>query len=181
MSGRSSLEFAVRWVKEHVREELEVTRRRVAGVRRGLRLPAWSHRGEPVYGIVCLFMIPCALLTLFWWANPLFFAGCVALAQGRSFRAMALGIVATALATLFFPLWNRGYGSGIGSAFWVAAMACLAIAGFLAGRSEAGARTRSGSKSGEVRASGPHDAPSTSDAGSSSPSKVFDLPFTRRS
>jgi hypothetical protein len=79
--------------------------------------------------------------------------------------------VATALATLFFPLWNRGYGSGIGSAFWVAAMACLAIAGFLAGRSEAGARTRSGSKSGEVRASGPHDAPSTSDAGSSSPSK----------
>jgi hypothetical protein len=140
-------------------------------------LPAWySHPGEPVYGIVCLFMIPYALLTLFWWANPLFFAGCVALAQGRSFRAMALGIVATALATLFFPLWNRGYGSGIGSAFWVAAMACLAIAGFLAGRSEAGASARSGSTSGEVRASGPHDAPSTSDAGSSSPSKSSTSP-----
>ena len=46
-------------------------------------LPAWySHRGEPVYGIVCLFMIPWALLTLFWWANPLFFAGCVGAGAG---------------------------------------------------------------------------------------------------
>jgi len=133
-------------------------------------LPAWWHRGEPVYGIVCL-LIPHALLTPYWWANPLFFAGCVALAQGRAFRAMALGIVATALATSFFPLFSRRDASGIGSAFWVAAMACLAIAGFLAGRSEAGASARSGSTCGEVRASGPHDAPSTSDAGSSSPSK----------
>jgi hypothetical protein len=79
--------------------------------------------------------------------------------------------VSTALATSFFPLFSRPDASGIGSAFWVAAMACLAIAGFFAGRSEAGASARSGSTCGEVRASGPHDAPSTSDAGSSSPSK----------
>jgi hypothetical protein len=85
--------------------------------------------------------------------------------------------VATALATSFFPLCDRD-ASGIGSAFWVAAMACLAIAGFFAGRSEAGASARSGSTSGEVRASGPHDAPSTSDAGSSSPSKSSTPPFT---
>ena len=66
-------------------------------------LPAWWRHGEPVYGIVCL-LNPLALLTPYWWANPLFFAGCVALAKGRAFRAMALGIVATALATSFFPL-----------------------------------------------------------------------------
>jgi len=141
-------------------------------------LPAWRRHGEPVYGIACL-LNPLALLTPFWWANPLFFAGCVALAKGRAFRAMALGIVATALATSFFPLYGIEDASGIGSAFWVAAMACLAIAGFFAGRSEAGASARSGSTSGEVRASGPHDAPSTSDAGSSSPSKSSTSPSLR--
>ena len=143
-------------------------------------LPAWWRYGEPVYGIACL-LNPLALLTPFWWANPLFFAGCVALAKGRAFRAMALGIVATALATSFFPLYNTrdASASGIGSAFWVAAMACLAIAGFFAGRSEAGASARSGSTCGEVRASGPHDAHSTSDAGSSSPSKSSTPPSPR--
>ncbi len=141
-------------------------------------LPAWWRHWEPVYGIACL-LNPLALLTPFWWANPLFFAGCVALAKGRAFRAMALGIVATALATSFFPLLARGDADGIGSAFWVAAMACLPIAGFFAGRSEAGASARSGSTCGEVRASGPHDAPSTSDAGSSSPSKSSTPPSLR--
>ena len=44
-------------------------------------LPAWWRYGEPVYGIECL-LNPLALLTLFWWANPLFFAGCAALCAG---------------------------------------------------------------------------------------------------
>src|SRR5208337_2284338 len=43
-------------------------------------LPAWWRHEEPVYGIACL-LNPLALLTPFWWANPLFFAGCVALAK----------------------------------------------------------------------------------------------------
>jgi hypothetical protein len=123
-------------------------------------LPAYySHPGEPVYGIVCLmlmlfvFLLPTLLVMPYWWANLIFFAGCVALAKGRAEPAMVLGIVATACAASFFPLYNPRDGIGIGYAFWVAAMACLAICGYRARRSESDAGTRSGSTCGEVRRS----------------------------
>jgi hypothetical protein len=59
----------------------------------------------------------------------------VAFVKGRSAPAMVLGIVATACAASFIPLYNPRDGIGIGYAFCVAAMACLAISGYRATRS----------------------------------------------
>jgi hypothetical protein len=115
-------------------------------------LPAWWHRTAPISGIACLCIVPYVMFYPYWWANPLFFAGCISLAKGHAEPATILGILASAIAASFFRL-NRLGPAGIGSAFWMASMVGLVIAGFVAMRSEAAARTCSGSTCGEGRRS----------------------------
>jgi hypothetical protein len=52
---------------------------------------------EVVPGIQCLIQFPWVLFYASWWATPLFFGGCVALAGGRGRLAAGLGLAAVPL------------------------------------------------------------------------------------
>ena len=85
--------------------------------------PSGSHSAP---GITCL--IVGFLWHPAWWANPLFFAGCVALAREKNRLAAKLGLIATFLA-VGFGLLCRFEGFQIGAYFWMASMVGLTAAG----------------------------------------------------
>ena len=68
-------------------------------------LPAYWRYGAPdgqyVYGLFCLIALPFVLISPAWYANPLFFWGCIALAGGNARRASWAGLAATILALSF--------------------------------------------------------------------------------
>ena len=83
-------------------------------------------------GINCLvlpFVVPFGLIVPFWWANPLFFAGCLALACKRGGLAIGLGLLASVLA-LSFGLMSGFDGLRSGSLLWMASLFGLVMAGF---------------------------------------------------
>jgi hypothetical protein len=92
-------------------------------------LPAFGRAGAPqdyVPGIMCLIL--CPIIIPPWWANPLFFAGCIYLARGNARRARQLGAVASVLALsllLTFELRTLR----IGALLWISSILVLAVAG----------------------------------------------------
>jgi hypothetical protein len=78
---------------------------------------------------------PFALIVPAWWANPLFFAGFVALAKGKIGLASGLGVVATVLASTFFIMSFEkfGFSSLKVPCFdcWLISMVGLAASGFV--------------------------------------------------
>jgi hypothetical protein len=84
-------------------------------------------------GINCLvapfIFFPFGLLVPFWWANPLFFGGCLALGAGNNRLAGWLGLIASLLAVVYNGM--AGFdGMREGSALWMIAMFWLTVAGF---------------------------------------------------
>jgi hypothetical protein len=85
-------------------------------------------------GLGLLTYFPWVLLNPFWYANPIFFAGCLVLALGNQRLASGLGLVASALAVCFACL-IRFEEIQPGFVLWMASMFGLAMAG-LANRTE---------------------------------------------
>ncbi len=92
-------------------------------------------KGVSPPGIAYLIALPMAMFVLAWWANPLFFAGCVALARGNTWLACGLGVVATILASTFFAGLYPKQGLSVFRVpcadLWLLSMVGLAASGFL--------------------------------------------------
>lgn len=106
-----------------------------------LTLPAFkpwpTHEG--LRGLACLCF---GVAYPPWWANPLLFIGCAFLARGESRKACVCGVLATALGSSFLLL-NGVSSARVGSAFWVASLAALAVASIDRGRTSGAGRKRS--------------------------------------
>ena len=92
----------------------------------GLATPAWLG----LLGFYCLVSVPYACLYAAWWANPVLFYGCIALARRRTRAASICGY-----ASLLFALshlFNRKSLAeiGIGYVFWVLSTLLLIAATF---------------------------------------------------
>jgi hypothetical protein len=83
-------------------------------------------------GFEFLVGLPEALFIPFWWANPLFFAGCTTLVFGKARLASWLGITASGIAASFFGVviyFGDLRNIEIGSVFWMISMLGLTAAG----------------------------------------------------
>jgi hypothetical protein len=96
------------------------------------------ERAETGMGLLTYF--PWVMVNPFWYANPIFFAGCAVLALGNHRLATCLGLVASALA-VGFACMIKFEGIQAGFLFWTASMFGLALAGLCA-RSERGQTPR---------------------------------------
>jgi len=89
-------------------------------------LPAMGR----LHGFLCLISFPHALLVPAWWANPMFFAGCIALAGRNTKVATVLGDIASALA-MSISVVSPVRGLQVGSTFWFVCMFGLAGSGLI--------------------------------------------------
>ena len=89
-------------------------------------LPAYADTP----GIVCLIYIHVVMFHPAWWANPLFFAGWIALSGGNIRVACVLGFIASALALIFF-VYIHPVQPKVGAYFWIGSMFGLAASGMI--------------------------------------------------
>ncbi len=94
-------------------------------------LPAiGADRTNPIRGIWCNTSFPYVFSFVYWWANPLFFAGCAALACGWGRLASWLGLAASGLA-VSYTVMSEFQGLLDGYFAWLASMLALTTAGSL--------------------------------------------------
>jgi hypothetical protein len=92
-------------------------------------LPAYLQKGM-IPGFFCLILLPYVIFYPAWWANPLSFAGWMALSGGNTRLSCLSGIVASALA-LSILVFDQPGQPHIGAYFWIGSMLGLAASGVI--------------------------------------------------